>query len=370
MKPSEMFKAFMLVMLASVATVPPAIAATAGVTRQIPLWVQPPRKPAATCHSRIGRRHSRWNSPASSTSQTALVRTRDPIVNRSLSKGSGKGASATSGPKAKSNPALVRGFEGLNLYQQRYARGGNQFTVEPPDQGLCVGNGYVLEAVNDVLNVYNTTGLSALPDNTATNIVCGFPRERQPRCRSELVLRLCARDQPHDRCRGPDSTDPVLLRRGDAALFRCRADARYASNGALYDCEPPRHGGQPDVGSDRRTGTSTRSMSPTTARTPAASIPARTWATTRTSARTANGFYLTTNAYPWCATASPVRRSMPCRSRNWRPARQRDLVHLDTSGMVNAAERRRLDAAGLHRVACAVARHRQFNTANGGTESS
>jgi len=42
---------------------------------------------------------------------------------------------------------------------------------------MCVGNGYVVEAVNDVLNVYSTaTGASALPDNTATNIVSGFPR--------------------------------------------------------------------------------------------------------------------------------------------------------------------------------------------------
>src|SRR5665811_1461253 len=98
------------------------------------------------------------------------------IVNRSLSKSSGNGISANSGAKAKSNPQFVFGFEGLNLYQQRYARGGNQFTVEPPDQGLCVGNGYVVEAVNDVLNVYNTSGQSVLPDNTATNIVAGFPR--------------------------------------------------------------------------------------------------------------------------------------------------------------------------------------------------
>jgi hypothetical protein len=98
------------------------------------------------------------------------------IVNRSLSRGVGNGVSVNSGTKAKSNPTFITGFEGLNLYQQRYARGGNQFTVEPPDQGMCVGNGYVVEAVNDVMNVYNTAGQSVLPDNTATNIVSGFPR--------------------------------------------------------------------------------------------------------------------------------------------------------------------------------------------------
>jgi len=99
------------------------------------------------------------------------------IVNRSLSTGTGNGVSARSGKKAKSNPQFVTGFEGLNFYQQRYARGGNQFSVEPPDQGMCAGNGYVLEAVNDVLNVFNTSGQSVLPDNTSTNIVAGFPRD-------------------------------------------------------------------------------------------------------------------------------------------------------------------------------------------------
>src|ERR1700747_2710994 len=71
------------------------------------------------------------------------------ITNRSLSLGSGTGSAVTSGRKAKSNPQFNTGFEGLNLFQQRYARGGNQFTVEPPDQALCAGNGYVLEAAND-----------------------------------------------------------------------------------------------------------------------------------------------------------------------------------------------------------------------------
>jgi hypothetical protein len=99
------------------------------------------------------------------------------IVNRSLSTGTGNGVSTRSGKKAKSNPQFVTGFEGLNFYQQRYARGGNQFSVEPPDQGMCAGNGYVLEAVNDVLNVFNASGQSVLPDNTSTNIVAGFPRD-------------------------------------------------------------------------------------------------------------------------------------------------------------------------------------------------
>jgi hypothetical protein len=99
------------------------------------------------------------------------------IVDRSLSTGGGQGVSVNSGKKAKSNPTFTFGFEGLNHYQQRYSRGGNQFSVEPPDQGMCAGNGDVVEVVNDVFNVYSAaTGASLLPDNTATNIVSGFPR--------------------------------------------------------------------------------------------------------------------------------------------------------------------------------------------------
>jgi hypothetical protein len=99
------------------------------------------------------------------------------ITDRSLSDGPGHGVSVNSGKKVKSNPTFDFGFEGLNHYQQRYSRGGNQFSVEPPDQGMCVGNGYVVEVVNDVFNVFNSaTGASVLPDNTATNIVGGFPR--------------------------------------------------------------------------------------------------------------------------------------------------------------------------------------------------
>src|SRR5215216_1752461 len=98
------------------------------------------------------------------------------IIDRSLSSGHGRSSSVTNIKKSKSNPTFNSAFEGLNHYQQRYARGGNQFSLEPPDQALCVGNGYVLEAVNDVMNVFNTSGQSVLPDNTATNIVSGFPR--------------------------------------------------------------------------------------------------------------------------------------------------------------------------------------------------
>src|SRR5438876_4194105 len=96
------------------------------------------------------------------------------IFNRSQSQSNSQGASANSGKKAKSNPELIKSFDGLNHRQQRLANGGNQFSVEPPDQGLCVGNGFILETVNDVMNVYDSSGTS-LKGVTDLNSFYGYP---------------------------------------------------------------------------------------------------------------------------------------------------------------------------------------------------
>ena len=96
------------------------------------------------------------------------------IVDRSLSRGVGQGVSVNSGAKAKSKLQLNVSFEGLNFYQQRYARSGNQFSVEPPDQGLCVGGGHVVEAVNDAFRVYNTDG-TGQTGVIALNTLFGYP---------------------------------------------------------------------------------------------------------------------------------------------------------------------------------------------------
>ena len=60
--------------------------------------------------------------------------------------------------------SFFRGFTGLTHLDQRlYAANGNQFSTEPPDQGLAVGNNFVLEGVNCAINVYDTNGIVQLP---------------------------------------------------------------------------------------------------------------------------------------------------------------------------------------------------------------
>ena len=85
------------------------------------------------------------------------------VINRSIFRGRPVGGLAVSGAaRAKSNPQLNLGFDGLNFHDQRFANSGNQFSVEPPDQALCVGNGFVVESVNDVLSIYSTAGTKLL----------------------------------------------------------------------------------------------------------------------------------------------------------------------------------------------------------------
>jgi hypothetical protein len=95
-------------------------------------------------------------------------------VNRSLSSGTaGSGLSVATG-KSKSSPQLITSFDGLNHRDQRTANGGNQFSLEPPDQGLCAGNGFVMESLNDVLRVYDRSG-NALVGVIDLNTFYGYP---------------------------------------------------------------------------------------------------------------------------------------------------------------------------------------------------
>ncbi|WP_426595578.1 hypothetical protein ACPPVS_08315 [Cellulomonas sp. McL0617] len=55
------------------------------------------------------------------------------------------------------DPASKRA-EGLSLKDTRDANGGNQFSLEPPDQALCVGTSEVIEGVNNVFATYSTSG--------------------------------------------------------------------------------------------------------------------------------------------------------------------------------------------------------------------
>ncbi|WP_250901673.1 MULTISPECIES: hypothetical protein [unclassified Dyella] len=81
-----------------------------------------------------------------------------PVINRGLPHGNAGSNRLANAKRAKSSPELLGGFDGLNFHDQRYANGGNQFSLEPPDQGMCAGNGFIVESVNDVMAIYSSSG--------------------------------------------------------------------------------------------------------------------------------------------------------------------------------------------------------------------
>jgi hypothetical protein len=289
----------------------------------------------------------------------------------SLSTGPGGGVSVTSGKKAKSNPQFNLGFEGLNHYQQRYSRGGNQFSVEPPDQGLCVGNGFVVENVNDVLNVFNTSGQSVLPDNTATNIVAGFPRNVNHAVDLNSFYGYApAIDRAHGNVRGPFVTDPTCIY--DAATQRfflvvltlevvpttgafthvnhldlaVSATANPTGTWNIYRL---------DVTND---GTNTGGVNPGPYLGDYPHIGAD-----------ANGVYLTTNAYPWCCNGfSGAQIYALSKAQLAAGAASVNVVHIDTSGMVNAPSDAGSTQPGFTVWPAQSPGTGSFETANGGTE--
>jgi hypothetical protein len=104
------------------------------------------------------------------------------------------GAQATDGTVVRNGPQVLRSYDGINHRDQRTAGGGNQFSLEPPDQALCVGNGKVVEAVNDAIRVRNPDGSSAT-GVVSLNAFYGYPPAIN---RTTGVF-------------GPEITDPVCL---------------------------------------------------------------------------------------------------------------------------------------------------------------
>jgi hypothetical protein len=291
----------------------------------------------------------------------------------SLSTGTGSGASVNSGKKAKSDPTFNFGFEGLNHYQQRYSRGGNQFSVEPPDQGMCVGNGFVVEAVNDVFNVFSAaTGASMLPDNTATNIVAGFPRNVNHAIDLNSFYGYPPAINRATGVRGQFVTDPsciydaqtqrffvVVLTLDSQAGGPCQRVFSCVNHLDLAVSQTNDPTGswniyRIDVTND---GTNTGDANPGPYLGDYPHIGAD-----------ANGIYLTTNAYPWHANGfSGAQIYALSKAQLAAGAASVTMQHIDTSGMVNAPSDAGSTQPGFT-VWPAQSPGTQFDAGNGGTE--
>jgi hypothetical protein len=292
------------------------------------------------------------------------------IVNKSLSAGTGTGSSVTSGKKAKSNPTFKMGFEGLNLYQQRYARGGNQFTVEPPDQALCAGNGYVVEAVNDVLNVFSSsTGKSLLPDNTATNIVSGLPRDVN---HAVDLNSFFGYDPAINRATGVRAqfvTDPSCLY--DAATQRFFVTVLTLETNPNGSFTLVNHLDTAVSNTSNPTGTWTiYRVDVTNDGTNTGGVnPGPFLGDYPHIGADANGFYITTNAYPWNSGGFAGAQVYGfSKAQMAAGAAHVTMVHFDTSGAVNVPSDAGATQPGFTVWPAQSPGTTSFNTTAGGTE--
>jgi len=106
-------------------------------------------------------------SPSSVTSSGELAPSTDQIpahspLNKGLRHTSAAGTPNIPGNNIAAGAGTAAAWNGISHRDQRLAGTGaytnTQFSLEPPDQGLCVGNGKVVEAVNNALRVYDTSG--------------------------------------------------------------------------------------------------------------------------------------------------------------------------------------------------------------------
>ena len=87
--------------------------------------------------------------------------------------------------QASANANVINGgtavtFNGLDIVDQEFD---NRFDLEPPDQGVCAGNGLIIEHINLVLAVYTQSG-SRVAGPVPSNLFFGVPRDflADPRC--------------------------------------------------------------------------------------------------------------------------------------------------------------------------------------------
>lgn len=114
--------------------------------------------------------------PAKAGAIKLQMQARATIKVAPTAQGAAQGALAPPNPAGltvTTNNPNFSGFNGMTNLDQRSAGtgiyAGSQFSVEPPDQGFCVGNGFVLQNLNDAVAVYSASSDARVSGPTATN---------------------------------------------------------------------------------------------------------------------------------------------------------------------------------------------------------
>jgi hypothetical protein len=104
----------------------------------------------------------------------AAVQSAPAPLHRSIAISEGRPRLKARDDHGDDRPVVRTTFDGLTHRDTRLANGGNQFSNEPPDQGLCAGNGFVLESVNSALRIYDRQG-NPLTGVVDMNTFYGYP---------------------------------------------------------------------------------------------------------------------------------------------------------------------------------------------------
>lgn len=121
----------------------------------------------------LARTAARSQSPASATANPRTEIGPKPPGNDAETSLVARVAPDPAARRLASRPNESLHFEALTALDSRYADDGNQFTNEPPDQALCVGNGYTMEGVNTAIAVFDRTG-AQLAGTVGINEFFGF----------------------------------------------------------------------------------------------------------------------------------------------------------------------------------------------------
>ena len=179
------------------------------------------------------------------------------------------------------HPGVKATWAGLDEADNARAAG---FSLEPPDQGMCVGGGKVVEVINDVAQVFTTSGRPVTPAVSLASVY-GYPEFYDARTKAYgpfLTDPSCVFDAGTQRFYlttltldvNPKTGDLLLTNHLDVAVSRTSDPAdgfRYYSipTTDTGGADGPLHKSCPCLGDYPRIGTD------------------------------ATGFYVTTNEYPW-----------------------------------------------------------------------
>jgi hypothetical protein len=86
-------------------------------------------------------------------------------------------------PVVTNSAAGINGFDGLTVLEEEDTDNGNNILLEPPDQALAVGNGFVVEDVNDALSIYDQHGkqlVAAIANNKFFGFTSAFVEPNGP----------------------------------------------------------------------------------------------------------------------------------------------------------------------------------------------